>query len=118
MFQSIERPAKEFKAFLPSGYRKRKVYIHAAENITLHDLNWSGGTRNQYAVFTVDGQAGPTTAKYNQLAPWANPAEGARLPIPEGFVVVKSGHFCGREATARIHVHPANMPRLLPAIHS
>ena len=118
MYQSIERPAKEFRAFLPTSYRKRKVYIRAAESITLYDLNWSGGTRNQYAVFTVDGQAGPTAAKYNQLAPWANPAEGASLPIPEGFVVVESGHFCGRESTARIHVNPANMPRLLPASQS
>lgn len=88
--------------------------MKAAEKVGLHDLNWSGGTRMVYTVYTLDGQRVSDTARYSVLAPWNNRAEGVQLPIPEGFVVVETGCFCGRDSTAVLHVHPANMPKLLP----
>ena len=114
--ETIERNASEFRQYLSQiGYKRKSVVIKAAETVTLHDLNWSGGTRAEYSVFTIDGQYVSNTLPYSALAPWANRAEGAKLPIPEGFIVVEHGCFCGKPARARIYVHPANMPKLLTA---
>ena len=112
---SIKRSAKEFRKFLPADYRKRDVYIRAADSVTLIDLNWSGGTRSIYSIRTIDGAWVNDTSRYSALAPWSNRAEGVKLPIPAGFVVVETGYFCGKPMTATICVHPSNMPQLLPA---
>lgn len=114
MFQAIEMPAKEFKRFLPTDYRKRNVRVCAAESVTLLDLNWSGGTRSTYTILTMTGEPVSSTARYSALTPWDNYAEGKSLPIPEGFVVVETGFFCGKQSTARIYINPANMPKFLP----
>ena len=115
MSNGIERPAAEFKAFLP-GYRKRKVRVVAAESVTLCDLNWSGGTRSQYRAHAIaTAREVGNVDRYNAFAPWDNPAEGARLPVPPGAIVIRTGFFCGKESMATIYVNPADMPRLLPA---
>jgi hypothetical protein len=112
----IERSAKEFRAFLGSSYRKRKVRVVAAETVTLCDLNWSGGTRSHYQIFDIaTAQPVSDTGKYAMCAPWANPAEGVTLPIPLGACVIRTGHFCGHESVATVYVNPADMPRVLPA---
>jgi hypothetical protein len=96
-------------------YRKTKVVVRASEAVTLYDLNWSGGTRNEYKACTVAGEAAGSTAKYNACHPWSNPAEGQRMPIPKGMLVVEGGYFCGRERTLTLHVNPADMPKSLSA---
>jgi hypothetical protein len=37
-------------------YRRKKVWLYASETVTLHDLNWSGGTRMQYRACSIDGR--------------------------------------------------------------
>jgi len=101
-------------------YRRKKVWIRAAETVTLSDLNWSGGTRSEYRSCTLPGvtgkaQVGGSMDRYHQRAPWDNPAEGQTVPIPQGMVVVRGGHFCGKESMLTLHVHPADMPKYLPA---
>lgn len=113
---SIERPASDFAAILkPLGYRKRKVWVRPASKVTLSDLNWSGGTRSEYRAFAIGGtvQLG-SMARWNQVHPWDNAAEGKSIEIPAGAIVVRTGHFCGKESMATIYVNPADMPRLLP----
>jgi hypothetical protein len=104
--------AKLIKATFPS-YNKRTVYIEATESVTLYDLNWAGGTRNEYKVSTLDGEPRGNSDKYNHVAPWDNPAEGKSLPIPAGFVVVEGGYFCGKERALTIHVNPLDMAKYL-----
>lgn len=117
--QSIELSSKDpgivhiVKATFPA-YRKRKVYLRASETVTLSDLNWSGGTRSEYRTCTLDGKPVNDSLKYSMLAPWDNPAEGKTLPIPQGFVCVRGGHFCGKELPLSIMVNPADMPKYLP----
>jgi hypothetical protein len=94
-------------------YRRKTVTIRAAENVTLYDLNWSGGTRAEYRACTLDGKAAGNTDRYNHVAPWQNAAEGASVPIPSGMVVVRGGHFCGKPSLLTIHVNPADMPKYL-----
>lgn len=94
-------------------YRRTKVCIQPSESVTLHDLNWSGGTRSEYRACTLSGEPLGSSEKYSALAPWSNPAEGAELPVPPGAVVARGGHFCGRPSMLTIHVHPSDMPRYL-----
>lgn len=113
---SIERKAREFSAILGQlGYRKLRVYVRASEFVTLMDLNWSGGTKSEYHTFQIDG-AKPlgSTERYSRIHPANNYAEGVRVPIPRGAIVVETGFFCGKESTATIYINPADMPLLIP----
>lgn len=112
-------PAKSVKHIIAAtfpNYRKREVAIDCSGSVTFHDLNWSGGTRAQYKSCSLDGRTGNSLAKYNQMAPWdPRQIEGQTIPIPQGLAVVSAGDFCGKPATMVIHIHPADMPKLLPA---
>lgn len=97
------------------GYRGRKIRIGAREKISLHDVNWGGGSKNEYRAVTLEGQPLGSSAKYAAMAPWSHHAEGAILPIPEGACIVEHSIFCGKDIGLRIYVNPADMPKLLPA---
>lgn len=101
-------------------YRRKTVQVEVAESVTFYDLNWSGGTRAEYAACTMpvgawESRALGSSANWHRAAPWANKAEGATVPTMPGSVIVKGGDFCGKPAMLRIYVNPADMPRLLPA---
>lgn len=117
MFDEIpvkrEDVARLVNATFPD-YRGRRFALRAVTTVTLHDLNWSGGTRNQYRSCTLAGGAIGGSERYNQMAPWENPAEGAALPLPPGFAVVRAGQFQGRATGLVIHVHPSDLAALLP----
>jgi hypothetical protein len=95
-------------------YRRKKVYVRAAETITFSDLNWSGGTRAEYRAAKLSGEFVGSTDKYHALAPWdPRQIEGQSLPIPQGYCVVRGGHFCGKQSLLAIYVNPADMPKYL-----
>jgi len=97
-------------------YRRRKIWVRAAETVTFYDLNWSGGTRAEYKAVTLAGEPVGSMARYNAMAPWdSQQAEGKTVPLPAGMVVARGGHFCGKEAVLTLLVNPADMPRYLPA---
>ena len=98
------------------AYRKQKVYIKASESVTLHDLNWGGGTRNEYRAATIHGVEAGNLSRWNAVAPWNNSAEGMSVPVPVGMVIVQGGCFCGKDSTLSIHVNPQDMPKYLPAV--
>jgi hypothetical protein len=96
-------------------YRRQKVYVRAAETVTLTDLNWSGGTRSEYRACKTDGEFIGSTDRFHQYAPWdGRQVEGLAVPVPRGSIVVRGGHFCGKESVLCLHVNPADMPKLLP----
>jgi hypothetical protein len=96
-------------------YRGRKIKLAAVEKTSLHDLNWSGGSRSVYRSCTTDGLYIGSSAKANAVAPWVNAAEGQTVPIPQGAVLVRHSMFCGKDTGLTIYVNPADMPKLLPA---
>jgi hypothetical protein len=96
-------------------YRGRKIKVLATESETIHDLNWSGGSRSEYRSCTLRGQYIGGADRYNQQAPWANQGEGKSVPIPPGAVLVRHSIFCGKDVGLTIYVNPADMPKLLPA---
>ncbi len=116
-WQKDQTVAAIVRAAFPS-YRRKKVSVEPRESVTLMDLNWSGGTRSEYRAVSLDGQqTGGSSLPYSARAPWDNPAEGASVPVPQGFCIVRGGHFCGKESLLSIYVNPADMPRLLPSPH-
>lgn len=111
-----EIPTKQVAALAAAlGYRKRKVVVHAAETVTLYNLNWDGGSRNVYSAVRLADMATDTKATFGRPAPWENPYEGAKVPLAPGLAIAKTGTFCGKPSTLCLYVHPADMPKLLPA---
>jgi hypothetical protein len=96
-------------------YRRKTVYVKASQTVGLHSLNWEGGSRSEYRACTITGELLGDTSRYAKLAPWdIRQVEGLEVPIPPGSVVVRGGHFCGKESLLTIHVNPADMPTYLP----
>ena len=94
-------------------YRKRKVYLKSQTEVTLSDLNWSGGSKSEYRACTIDGKEIPSKYNLGGPAPWNNPFEGKKIDIPIGVVIVEGGFFCGKERTLYLYINPANMPKYL-----
>ena len=95
-------------------YTGRKFRVIASKLVTIMDLNWSGGSRSQYAGCTLDGMPTGNLAAWNQVAPWRNAAEGSQVEIPRGACVVKHSISCGKDVGLTFYVHPANMPTFIP----
>ena len=115
MNQPIKVSRKSVKPILDStfpDYRGHKVRVQFAESVTLYDLNWSGGTRNQYASVRVDGRIGHVS---NAAPPWDNPIEGLSVRIPVDTLIVQHSDFCGHDCGITIYAHPSLAPRFLPA---
>jgi len=69
---------------------------------------WSGGTRHEYTVVDV------ATGERVSL-----PSNGFHQPdgesvIPQGYVVVEHGTFCGKRMVPTIHTHPGDLAGALP----
>lgn len=112
----IKVKAKDVKHIIQAtfpDYRKRDVIIDAREMVTLHDLNWSGGTKSEYRACAIDGETNSRRLDMGRPAPWANPYEGLTVPIPIDCVVAEAGYFCGKPRTMRLYVNPANMPKFI-----
>lgn len=116
MTTSFELPTKEIAALAKAlGYRKRKVFVRAVTSVRLTDLNWSGGSRSEYAAVRLADMATVRQGKMSRPAPWANPYEGQEVPLVPGLAIAETGYFCGKPSTMRLYVHPEDMPKLLAA---
>jgi hypothetical protein len=98
------------KRVLPE-YHKQSINVVAAENVTLYDLNWSGGTKNIYHFAPVNGNEIDLPFDMGARAPWNNPYENQKVNIPQGFCVIQEGFFRGQETSATIYFHPNDMPK-------
>lgn len=109
----IERPASEFKSICAAlGYRRKKVNICVTESVTLHDLNWSGGTRNQYSAVDLYSNE-VATPNLGIPHPMFNENEGARIAMRPNVAIIQHGVFMGKPAKMTIYIHPENMPALI-----
>lgn len=103
------------RAAFPS-WRGRKVRIAACERLTLQDMYWSGGSRSEYvAVNIATMQAGSPSQQTRNPPQFGGPRVTPEVEIPPGCVIVEHSIFCGKDAWVRLHVHPSNMPAMLPA---
>ena len=90
-------------------YTGRKINVAIKDRITFYDTNWSGGTKNEYAIVLLSGQS----EMFNAPAPWSNPVEGKTVDMQPGAVIVEHSYFCGQDCGITIYVHPDNAPKLL-----
>lgn len=116
------------RAAFPS-YRKLRAYISVWPGSININSYWSGGSRDEYAVVelsTMRRHLMPTRSHpyFEVVHRGLAGAEDEVISVdhvgnvtlkvlPEGFVLVRAGVFCGKPATAHIYVPAANMPRLL-----
>lgn len=99
-------------------YKRRDIRIVPTEKVSFYDLNWSGGTRQSYSLVRLADEATLSLAHWSQAAPWDNPMEGATMDMKPGFLVVRTGFFCGKPSMLTIHVHPSNLTPLLPTTNA
>jgi len=114
MEQSIKVKRSEVKEIIDATfpeYTGRKISVVFTDKVQMYDLNWSGGTRNQFAALSTDGRM----AKPHVPAPWANPFEGQTVSVPVDAVIVKRAYFCGHDSGITIYANPAQAPKWVTA---
>jgi len=109
-------PAKEYvwiteQAF--PGYKKKTVTLQVTDKVSPYNTFWDGGSKNTYrAVRLSDGKVAHLITG---SSPWTAVAEGVAIPLEPGIVIVEQSCFCGKDMPLRIHIHPANIAKLIPS---
>ena len=91
-------------------YTGRKISVVFVEKLTLYNLNWDGGSRNEYAMCTFEMQL----ARVKDAPPWEQ-REGLKFDLNPNTLVVCHSTFCGVDAGITIYAHPSRMPVLIGA---
>ncbi len=102
-----------FKRAFP-GYRGRTYTVRVTDEVTLDSNSWSGGTRYSYrgVNLTTGAVCDPQCQEYGN--PFANP-EVPTVALQPDMAIVCHKVFQGKDLGICIHVHPANVRKLLPA---
>lgn len=87
------------------SYSGRKIRVCITEAVVLHDLNWSGGTKNTYVAMRTDDLAVVDLGAMGDIHPAFNGWEGMRIPLRTGFCLIQHSHFCGKDCGLTIYVH-------------
>ena len=85
------------------GYTKRKAYVNVGEVVECAYAYWDGGSKTDYALVE------PDTGHVVKKARTASPLSGLsheKFYTNTGLVVVETGFFCGKPATASVTIHP------------
>ena len=91
-------------------YKGRKFYLEFKDRITVYNLNWSGGSKNEYAFFRADNKKAFVPAR----PPWDNPFEKQAFDLSPEVLVVEHCIFCGRDMGITVYAHPKLAARILP----
>jgi hypothetical protein len=113
MSEKIKVTKKEIKPILEASfpdYTGKKFTVEFAEKITFYDLNWDGGTKNEYCAVNFESESKHLP---DNFAPWNNPIEGKTVIIPVDVLIVEHSYFCGHDMGIRIYANPVNAPKLL-----
>lgn len=92
------------------NYTGRKFKIDFCSAPTVYDLNWGGGTRNQYKLVKLGNFE---CRDFPSFTPWANPIEGENFPMRQGYVLVEHSIFQGKNCGITIYAHPADGTKAL-----
>lgn len=94
-------------------YAGRTFRIAVATTINVRS-SWEGGSRSWFKFIRLDGTPDtvtvPAQSAFDPQIPGAN-----AIPLVPGLACAEHTIFCGKDMGIRIHVHPENAPRLLPA---
>jgi hypothetical protein len=117
MYNLVYVPTKHVRNIVDAtfpDYKRHKVAIIATNSVSIYGLNWDGGSRYQYRAATLDGRKAGNLDRYNNFAPWDNPANGSTVDVVPGACIVKGGTFCGKPAMLYIYVRPEDLTPMLP----
>lgn len=97
-----------------STYRKHNAYIWVRDSVALDGTYWDGGSRSTYHAINL---ATRKVGAAPQYAPpqFGGPRETPQVPLIPGAAIVETGVFCGKTATVKVYLHPADVAHLLPA---
>lgn len=93
-------------------YRKTRVVLKAdpdgATTVTLHGLNWDGGSRSEYRKVWLgtglSSVAGVAQLGDHMAHPMNNTTEGTMHTVGEHEAIVEAGTFCGKQAIAYVYL--------------
>ena len=99
------RATKETVAHKLKLTRKHKVMVWEAASWEIHgcDLGWSGGSRASF--FWINAETGEVkSVDTSGLSTWAggSGALSKTVEIKPGWILVKTGTFCGKPATVSL----------------
>jgi hypothetical protein len=92
------------------NYRKKSAFVSYAGQVTLTDLEWSGGTRHEYQAYAWISRVFDICAMFNR----GHRHESMLVPVLPGMAIVQCGHFCGKDATAHVTLNRADKPDIQP----
>lgn len=95
-----------------SSYKKHKVTLSEASKVTLSGTYWDGGSRYTYTAINLETGRNIGAPQFDPPQ-FGGPASDPVVQLPEGIVIVRTGTFCGKTATATVFVNPSNLTKLL-----
>ncbi len=93
-------------------YKGRKISLVSATSYHMSDY-WDGGSRDYVRAYHIESGAIKDPAQHAHN-PYGRSAHST-VEIPEGIAMVEHTIFQGKDMGIRIHVHPNNFAKLLPA---
>ena len=81
--------------------RRHKAIVVDCEAVEINacDMMWSGGTRYQYHMIEIEsGWTVPVNLSGLASSPFSGGKLSTDVEVPTGFVLIKSGTFCGKTA--------------------
>jgi len=95
---------KDMPTCIQALLRNDHVEVRITDNVSVHqsDLEWSGGTRYQFLLVEL---AASTIVPITK---------GGSFVLPAGFVVVKTGVFCGKPAAGCVYANANDVTAALP----
>lgn len=88
-------------------YKGRKIVLSFRERVWIHNTNWVGGTKNEYAAIHQSG----ATGFFDAPAPWDNLVEGKVFDIPRDCMLVELAHYANKQSVT-IYVHISILQQL------
>ncbi len=105
--------ARVVRAVAP-GYKKHKAFFSVSESVSISNTFWDGGSRSTYTAVRLSDGFSLGAPQYAPAA-FGGPREAPTAAIPQGVAIVETGVFCGKTATAHVHICPADAAKLLKA---
>ena len=113
------------------GYNKHRAFVSVFSPGVRINSYWDGGSKSEFAVVELDSlrrvSLPTSTHPYFDVARKGimDATDGvievdhvgniSLRVLPDGYVLVEAGTFCGKAATAHVFVPAANMPKFLTA---
>lgn len=91
-----KEPTQAHRRYLPVDYRKQNVFVTrvkapAKQNVLSY---WDGGSRDYFTLHRA--------GKVNHVSASPFQGEAASVELQTGDVLVRTGVFCGKPATAEV----------------